>query len=277
MIIIRFQGGLGNQMFQYALYLELKYIGKSVKADITTYMTDKDLRKFKLRDVFNVDVDIADKKEIYELAGGEKNYIGGFIRKYLRRKTYFKEEQLNDYQVIASLEDAYLDGYWQNEKFFPHVKKILKEKYIFMQQSIKTNNLYAMIQKEQSVSIHIRMGDYLVYNDVYGEICTKEYYQNAIEYIMEKIDSPIFFVFSDEPEKAKDFLGNRKAIYVEKQEDDWCDMYLMSKCKHNIIANSTFSWWAAWLNKNYNKQIISPKKWTNNSSDSPACKGWIIL
>ena len=135
--------------------------------------------------------------------------------------------------------------------------------------SEKNKNILEEIKKRNSISIHIRRGDYV--NDInakkiLGDNCNLLYYQKAIEYIYSVITSPFFYIFSDEPEWVKNnfsFLENSLIIDWNKGKDSWQDMMLMSHCKHNIIANSSFSWWGAWLNNNNNKIVIAPKKWFN--------------
>lgn len=141
----------------------------------------------------------------------------------------------------------------------------------------KNQKILEKITQTNSVSIHVRRGDY--YNNesafkIHGNITTKKYYENALEFIKEKVKNPVFFVFSDEFEWVKKnlyFFSNYGEVHIidwNKGFDSYIDLQLMSNCKHNIIANSSFSWWAAWLNKNKNKIVISPKKWVNNINEN---------
>jgi hypothetical protein len=129
------------------------------------------------------------------------------------------------------------------------------------------------ILSTNSVSIHIRCGDYLSpkYISIYGGICTIEYYKRAISYILQTVDNPVFFIFSDDIEWTKDNITINNAIFVSNNKgiNSFLDMYLMSICKHNIIANSSFSWWGAYLNKNKNKKVIMPNRWFNSKLPDP--------
>ena len=119
-----------------------------------------------------------------------------------------------------------------------------------------------------SVSIHIRRGDYIKRKNIqrYSNICTEQYYDKAISYIKEKYPNAKFYAFSDDIKYLNDFCQKRNimAVNTDRKMEDVEEMMLMSKCKHNIIANSTFSWWASWLNKNYNKIVIAPSIWLND-------------
>ena len=124
-----------------------------------------------------------------------------------------------------------------------------------------------------------RSGDYLENESLYGGICTKKYYESAIQYIRKVVENPKFYIFSDEPEKAKEMLGELEgANYIIDSEKDYYDMQLMSWCKNNILANSSFSWWGAWLNNNLQKIVIAPNKWNNiNRLENIFVNNWIRL
>jgi len=164
-------------------------------------------------------------------------------------------------------ENCLYQGTWQSEKYFPHVTELIKQEFRFKEELLSeyTKSIAYKIKGRNSVAIHIRRGDYL--NKEYGngftgctDIC---YYKKAINYMYEKLDNPIFYVFSDDSEYAKKhFSGsNMEVVDGNKGVDSWQDMYLMSICSHNIIANSSFSWWGAFLNANSEKIVIAPKRW----------------
>ena len=140
-------------------------------------------------------------------------------------------------------------------------------------QAVKSYQNKIETKNKTAVSVHIRRGDYLDNNEVYGGICTEEYYKKAIAVMKEKFADALFFVFSNEPEWVKEWLnctykGEDRFVVIEGTDEDtgYLDMFLMSRCKHHIIANSSFSWWGAWLNPDKNKKLIAPAKWFNNQN-----------
>ncbi|OAV72399.1 Glycosyl transferase family 11 [Bacteroidales bacterium Barb6] len=148
--------------------------------------------------------------------------------------------------------------------------------------SHKTNNILPDIESSQSVSIHIRRGDYLQGDNinVFVNLCASSYYKNAIHYIEENINNPSFFVFSNDIDWVKNNMDIPNATFVSwnKKEDSWQDMFLMSMCKHNIIANSSFSWWGAWLNNNEDKIIIALSRFLTTCENNDLIpKEWITL
>ncbi len=280
MLIIRFQGGLGNQMFQYALYREIKTRRQDVKADLHRYDWKIDKRKYQLGEVFGIEMEAASQKEVRRLSGGEQNKLDLFIGKYFKRKTIVKEEAKLTIDKIVDLKDGYLDGYWQGEYWFPSVQAELKDDFSFIEQEKSGDSVYKDIVKCNSVSIHIRMGDYLENSTLYGNICTREYYKRGINKIQEYVSDPVYFIFSDEINKAAELLDGLDidARYVDRKDTDSGDMRLMSCCKHNIIANSSFSWWGTWLNRHEDKIVISPSKWNGADYDTRIfCKDWILI
>ena len=191
------------------------------------------------------------------------------------RKTHYREVKLSFNEdienFIRSNENIYLEGYWQSEKYFERIKDVIKNEFVFEKFS-EEKNIFASnkIYATNSVAIHVRRGDY-VKNPLYSDICTLDYYKRAIKYITQHIDNPFFYIFSDDIhwciENFND-LNQIEFIDWNNGKQSYRDMQLMSLCKHNIIANSTFSWWGAWLNKNPSKIVIAPKKILNSSNDA---------
>lgn len=280
MIIIEMCGGLGNQMFQYALYTKMKKLGKEVKLDLTSFKSKQSLRKFEL-DIFNVDYDIADEKDIrkYKKAGMRSRLF------HTKRNVNVYIENLDEgYQpIIFSFDDKYLQGYWQCEKYFADVRDILLKKFVFpISNEHKFNQILSQIKGTESVSLHIRRGDYLNSQNIkiYGNICTFDYYNNAISYVRKEVKDAVFFLFTNEVEWVKDNIYEEGMIIVDCNigKQDYLDMFLMSQCKHNIIANSSFSWWGAWLNENVDKKIISPARWfLNHEVSNQICDNFVIV
>ncbi len=269
MIIVKIHGGLGNQMFQYAIVKSLaKKNNDTFKLDISFY-PKQNLRNYELN-LFNIKENIASKQECIELAGNEnfifkiKSKVGLKTKKPL---SYFSEKEhfVFDNNLWNKKNDIYLDGYWQNENYFKDIKEELFRDFILREDiSIEAKKHLSKIKNSQSVSLHIRRGDYVQNahtNSVHGT-CNLEYYKKAVEYIENNVLEAIFYIFSDDIKWCKenfDFLKNK--VFVDDTQKAVEDLELMKNCKHNIIANSTFSWWGAWLNQNKNKIVIAPKKW----------------
>lgn len=176
--------------------------------------------------------------------------------------------------IFSTHKKNFFLGYWQTEKYFCHIEKEIQATFEFKREllSPETARFLRRIIETNSVSIHIRRGDYLseINQGLYGGICTEMYYAKAITYICNKIDQPSFFVFSNEIDWVKNNVDIPNPTYIDFNNgaDSWQDMFLMSQCKHNIIANSSFSWWGAWLNRNTNKIVITPSRFINLEEDS---------
>lgn len=273
MIIVKISGGLGNQLFQYALgrALSLK-LNCELVLDISFYPRQS-LRKYEL-DKFNIKARIATVSETLK-AGGDSHFIARFVRKLgltsLLYPNYIKELESISYvnEIDECKAGCYLDGYWQNPSYFESFKKELCEDFMPVEPISKSAIKWLdKIKATQSVSLHVRRGDYVLNshtNSVHGT-CSNEYYRNAIAHIQQKLDSPIFYVFSDDIQWCKD---NFDFINDVNFVDDTCsaidDLVLMQSCKANIIANSTFSWWGAWLNLSQRLQI-APVNWFSDSA-----------
>ena len=271
-MIVNILGGLGNQMFQYAFAYSLsKRKGIEVKLDISSFDT-YELREYELA-LFNISLLTANSEEIQALKYRSENLIQKIIRQ-LRRKsrylanTYYREAHYHfDKDAYETKESKYLDGYWQSEMYFLQFRDdLLKEfslKEPFHQQSEIFKN---EIENSKSVSLHIRRGDYVTNshtNSVHGT-CSLEYYRNSVKEIAKQINNPHFFIFSDDLDWAKKnliFIDNLTFVELGGGIPAHEELILMSLCKHNIIANSSFSWWGAWLNQNKKKIVIAPEKW----------------
>lgn len=252
MFIVRFQGGFANQLFQYAFYLKLTedYPAADVVADLSHYKTCKDHGGFKL-------------KRFVKLKTNNKSNLKGSVS--VNENNY--DEFVNNHSENANY---YFNGYWQEERFFP--KDIVRIKEIFDEKNIsKKNRKYIEeIKGSESVSVHVRRGDY-VNNFMHGNIANQCYIQNSILFIKYKILKPHFFVFSDDIEWCKKNLGFEESsvTFVEGNSDNIeQDIILMSNCKHNIISNSSFSWWAQNLNANPQKIVVTPEYWFNQKTET---------
>jgi hypothetical protein len=265
MIIINMSGGLGNQMFQYALYLKLKSLGKNVKLDTSLYRNADCGRNLELS-IFGIDIDE------YTPFDAKKVKFESLFKKY----TYY-EDKIGIFQPeIFEFNNAVLDGYWQNEKYFIDIKSDVQKAFTFQESA---NN---PILDGNSVSLHVRRGDYVEIENqgVYGNICTKDYYEKAIKYIMENVENPHFYLFSDDIEWVEKNIYQDGMTIVDNNRGDnsYLDMLLMSKCRHHIIANSTFSWWGAWLGTYEGTITVSPSRWfQNHKTTDTICEGWICI
>ncbi len=286
-MILRFRGGLGNQMFQYAFYRAAQQRGMDIQADITAYEFDKK-RKFVLGDFPNVELDYIDREEFNQLFASycNRGIIQKVINKVLPKTSiYFKELDDSPYdERNFGLKNKIVDGYFQNEQYFVFIRQLLLYELSFPK--VKDHAFLSLCEKikkdSRSVSIHIRRGDYLQLESFYGGICTENYYQNAVQYIEKTRGAANYYVLSDDIEWTKNHIKVEQAVYIcsadYTQYEDWYDMYLMSLCHDNIIANSSFSWWGAWLNQHTDKMVIRPQQWNQNSKmEGLCCQGWILL
>lgn len=278
MIIVQLIGGLGNQMFQYAMARRSAILKETdLKFDISCFKYYED-RKYDLG-CFNIAGDFASDKEIYRLKGPEDKKIPRKIFKIINKiKPYHKRSYIMerhycfDPDILKISNNVYLEGYWQSEKYFKEIENIIRSEFKIKHRPDPANKeLGSLISGSHSVSIHIRRGDYIAdpdINKVHGT-CSLEYYNAAIEKIAKIIKDPHFFIFSDDTVWAENNLKidyPTTLIKGNSGNKDYEDMRLMSFCRHNIIANSSFSWWGAWLGENPDKIVIAPKKWFNDQS-----------
>lgn len=275
MIISKIQGGLGNQLFQYALGRHLSFQhGYELKLDIRWYSavnyTDT-IRKYRL-DHFHTKKGIATDLDIKSIYTPKSDIFPiKFIREFIsptNNSNFVKEKSLSfDMDIIRSPDNVYLDGFWASEKYFKNIEKVIREDLTVKNPPIEMNHSYACeITSCESISVHVRRGDY-VNNSKTKEFhgnCSKEYYYDAMDIIASKVTKPHFFIFSDDCEWVKRNLKTDYPMsYIDfnGEERDYEDLRLMSLCKYHIIANSTFSWWGAWLSNYPSKIVIAPKNW----------------
>lgn len=266
--IVRFLGGLGNQMFQYTFYKALKKRFPDVRADLQGYKNYPLHNGFELEKIFGIKLNNASSfaASLHDIHN--RNWIYRKLRRLLNVKTKYQEESTQfsfDPSFLSNPKSGYYWGYWQNQAYFEDILDEIRSDFDF-KNPLETKNQIVLdhIKTINSVSIHVRRGDYLK-DEFLGGLCGQEYYQRAIEHIRKQVNSPGFFVFSDDIAWCRDNLGLPDASFISwnKGASSYIDMQLMSHCKHNIIANSSFSWWAAWLNNNPDKIVIAPKKWIN--------------
>ncbi len=276
LLVVQLTGGLGNQLFQYALGRQLSVDRRvPLKLDISKYAYDS-LRTYKL-DCFNIQAGIATPDDIIRAKGGAG--LRGKLRRRLDRlKPYYRRHWIKEQgscfnaHILQAPRNAHLQGYWQSEKYFEGIAEILRDEFTLRQEaSHPSRTLVAEMEQTNSVSLHVRRGDYVSNPSTSRmyDICGKEYYQLAMQAIAARVHEPSFFIFSDDIDWVRQNLPiGYPTVYVEHNgpTHDYEDLWLMSKCKHHIIANSSFSWWGAWLGDYKNKIIIAPKKWTAKSN-----------
>ena len=290
MFIVRITAGLGNQMFQYALYRALIEQGKEVYLDISDSVDRNKPDLYQLKSIFPIIEQLAIREEIdrFKINITDLRLYERMRRKLtlmmsLPYKRYVEKKYYNYDKRIFNLKgDYYLDGYWQSEKYFSCIGKKIREEFKFIPEIVSHNMITLnQVRMTESVSIHIRRGDY-VKHPWHGGICDLEYYQKAIKLMKNKVNNPFFFIFSDDPGWCKENLLVHNSVFIDWNHglDSFKDMQLMSNCRHNIIANSSFSWWGAWLNTSPDKIVIAPSRWLNNTTyDHPDIVpyGWIKL
>lgn len=280
MIITKIIGGLGNQMFQYATGLSL------AKKNNTDLFIDKKAfdkvsihNGYELERVFGIKIKEAKDSEINKIIGLNRynfyNKISHLLPIKFNQKNYFQEKGVSFNKKFLEIKDnSYIYGHWQSENYFLEYENLIRQKFKFKNPLASKNLYFADLIKKipNSVSVHIRRGDYIdTTNQSIYYNCAHEYYELATKELEKKIKHPTYFIFSDDSNWVKKNLSfKQKHYFVDHNSNfnSYCDMHLMSLCNHNIIANSTFSWWGAWLNSNKHKIVISPKKWFSINLDS---------
>lgn len=271
MVIVKLIGGLGNQMFQYALGRHLAYKNRTgLKLDLSSFKTYK-LWKYVLNQ-FNIIEEFASRADI-RLFNFKREFSPFKSDKNILcvEKVKFKF----DPEVLKCKGNVYLDGSWQSEKYFKDIEKIIRKEFTLKNkpgsESIK---LLKSIGGTNSVCIHARRGDYVTNSNTnrFLGACSVDHYNKCIQVIKKRLQNPHFFVFSDEPNWTENNIKiDAPATYVIHNTIDkgYEDLRLMKNCKNFIISNSTFGWWGAWLSENKNKIILAPEKWLNIDMETP--------
>jgi len=271
MVIVKLIGGLGNQLFQYAAARRIAFINDMpIKIDISPFVKYK-LHKYSLTP-FSIIAEIATQDELATVkctrgSGWLWRQLTARFDPYYQRPIVRERVNQFDPNILKVSGNVYLDGYWQSERYFKDIEAIIQREFTLRLESDAENlRMAALITKVNAVSVHVRRGDYVsnvVTNEIHGT-CSLEYYREAIEIIGSRVPNPHFFVFSDDPAWVKKNLSiHQPSTYVTHNDAsrNYEDLNLMSLCRHNIIANSTFSWWGAWLNMNPEKIVVAPRIW----------------
>lgn len=297
MLVAKLSGGLGNQMFQYAAAIAVaRKINCNCKIDLGWFEENSLHNGFELADIFELGIEVSnniDKKKalgfswiIFEILGSKVlSPKISFILKYLS----LKEESFDSFikEKFIKKTNVYMVGYWQSEEYFLESSNIIRSIFNFDVEHDFFTQRYKdeILNSSQSVSLHIRRGDYVSdkkSNDLLGT-CSVEYYKNAIKTIETTLtEQPSYFIFSDDLAWAKDqffFLENVVFVSGNEGRKSFLDMYLMSLCKHHVIANSSFSWWGAWLSNTPNQIVCAPSPWfdINQSIKKIYPPHWILF
>ena len=288
-MVVRFSGGLGNQMFQYAFLLSLQYRfpDRVIEGDLGDYEVLEHHNGYELEKIFGIKIPLCSEGEKerhkinmslphrFLIKIGIKNI--GFPKRVMDLQKGFDENF-----VSALSEQDFLWGYWQDEKYFKNIKAQILDAFTFpaiKREDIKNYEIKQIIESGNSISVHVRRGDYLLETE-YVSLCESNYYQKAIQEIKKRVKDPKWFVFSDDIDWCRqNLIFGENVWYVENNmgQNSFRDMQLMSLCKHNIIANSTFSWWGAWLNTNSEKIVICPDQFYKDNeqfNENIICDGW---
>ncbi len=289
-------GGLGNQMFQYAL---AKNIAIRNKTNLVFDLTFLNLRQAKANYVYrNYDLDVFNIEEnstflsrnpkVFQNSTYLFQTLINKLNKKINKKNFIEELKPYEYdfEVLNSPNGSYLVGYWQNEKYFYDIKEIIKDEFSSFRYPLseKAEELSRVINGENSICLNFRRTDYITSQEAkkfHGSI-ENDFYDLALEIIRKKINDPRLFVFSDDIDWCKNNFKSSlpttfvDGVYVGKKYSDY--FRLMRACKHYVIPNSTFAWWAAWLNSSKDKIVIAPKRWVASekiNSDDFVPKNWI--
>lgn len=291
MDIVRFKGGLGNQMFQYALVEALRSRGREVRISLGFYRNHPSLRPFILDKVFEEIKVLEIEDEVFneidkrwKAIKEDAELMKDFIKKTEDRFFYVeKEDGVYDSNIFLTNNCTFV-GYFQSDKYFSDIEATIVNDFKFSYGEDKLEYLKEEFLRDgKYVAVHVRRGDYLENIDFWGKLWESSYYEKAIKYIKDRVlgVKPVFF--SDDIEWVKSNYKEKEAVYIERSMFEhyqpWYDMCLMSCCSHNIIANSSFSWWGAWLNQNSRKIVIAPETWLfdGKSHGDIYPDGWIRL
>ena len=291
MVVVKLQGGLGNQMFQYAAARSLSMrLNTEMYFDLSWFsnIPSSDTKRWYELDCFDIDIKSIDITKYNVISKGLgrsakiKQYLKAANRKVLWSFESPDQKYLDEFSSLNG--NIYLDGWFTSEKYFMSIRDQLLKDFKYKQKmSPENKKIIDKILSTNSVSLHVRRGDYISNKGAskWHGTSNIEYYKDAIDLAESKIVNPIFYIFSDDISWCKKNIKiQTEHHYIEGNKKGADDMRLMMQCKNNIIANSTFSWWGAWLNNDVNKLVIAPKKWLEDSSVDTSDiipEGWIRI
>lgn len=274
MIVVQLKGGLGNQLFQYAAGLSLAHHHRTtVKVDISELnQQDADIGTYRAFDLeqLRLPPQIASLKEIAVVKPFGFQRLFDKLRSAHKRREYSETDFCFDTHFFEAGNTVYLKGYRQSEKYFQPIADIIREGFQFREEVIASVVVFgATLPTYNSVAIHIRRGDYNKpqVQDYHG-VMDAAYYQQAIDMMEAHYSDARFYIFTDDAAWVQQTLHFQSPVQLVSgniSQTHFHDMYLISQCRHQVIANSTFSWWAAWLNNYQQKTVIAPRRWFNNA------------
>ena len=293
MIVLHVSGGLGNQMFQYAYG---RCVANRLGVELVLDLSDPTLsihQGFELSKVFGLEAKVAREFHMYAVLGLLRPEI---VRRVIKKfgfalvvaKRWVEEPHFHFSSGMLNVQDnTFISGYWQSEKYFEDAIAFIRHDFKFCKPPSTANEKLMLEMTDDSItaiSLHVRRGDYVnnqAVSQVHGS-CTPAYYNAAIQHVSSQVKNPFFYVFSDDMDWVRNYLEMpypHKLIAHNRGESSYEDMRLMSLCQHNIIANSSFSWWGAWLNGNPKKLVIAPKNWFADESRPHDLfpDGWVAL
>jgi hypothetical protein len=269
MIIVQLKGRLGNQMFQYAFSRNYSLRGHKVFFDLIGYKNqggNQVSAKFELASLFDVNVPELPKW------GYDYFYSDGYTWRVLRKVNVMRVKQVMESDL--RYDEAYLhhkgnvwfSGYFQNEKYFSDISEDIRRDFTYIRPVPRElQDVLDAIQRSESVSIHVRRGDFLTSGNKGHGVLPLSYYREAISLVRANMSNSQFFIFTDDPawvkREFKAILNDYTLVEHPAESESLVDIFLMSQCKHNVTANSSFSWWGAWLNNNPHKLVVAPKRW----------------
>jgi hypothetical protein len=273
MIHIQLEGGLGNQLFQYACARNIQIESKMKVALYTgLYKNDKQ-RKYSLSNYKLNENVIKTEKMLPFFANDISNPLIRLAKKICPNILFKLLTNINVYiwkseryreLPIKTKKDIYLNGFWQCEKYFSNIRPILQKEFELKETTISNLEILDKIKNEESVCLHIRRGDFI---NTQHQVCNDAYYYKAISLVKKNTVNPKFYVFSDDIEWVKknmEFKG--EFTYIDDNNADYLELFLMSNCKHFIMSNSSFSWWAQYLGFTDDSYIVAPSRWYNKKS-----------
>lgn len=298
MFIVRFHGGLGNQMFEYCFYRYLQEnVTKDLKADLTWFDRNyKEHQGYELKRVFGIELPAASYEEVAKVHEYYPRYYPLAVMRYLARRNAARKNRERDtkashifdfgptqytfnpvYEQLDQQKDWYIEGVFCSDAYLMFHEEMIKEEFTFCQPMEEKDLLLCDgMQECQSVAIHVRRGDYVGNNfDIVGI----DYYRRAVEYIRSKVADPVFYVFSDDTDYVEQefgFLDDYHLVHHQGKKS-YLDMQLISCCRHAIIANSSFSYWGALLGEEEGSIIIAPKKYMADVDVALARSHWTLL
>lgn len=288
-VIVRLIGGLGNQMFQYAMGLAVaSRIQGELRLDTDFVGSGIAHRQFELDQAFVGPFHRATPDEMRSVLGWRIHFrraMGRPALSFLWSERVVVERSLEfSYQLADLAASAYLVGYWQSETYFLNVEQELRARFSFVAPDVANEALLGEIGSCESVAMHIRRGDYAEISSVTAchGLCPPSYYERAAQLLLARQPKLRFFLFSDDLDWTRDNIklpADCNFVDINRGNSSFNDMRLMSRCTHQVIANSTFSWWGAWLNGNPEKLVIAPERWfaAGEAANSICPPTWVRL